>query len=400
MSVHTQESYVPGARSLQLVDAPAQIGLGKTVKRYELLALVKRVGRLAGFTPRMIQLLDYYMSYTKEIDWTEGETPIVYQALSRTALDLGVSERQIQHLEKDLARVGAITWQDSGNHRRFGQRDKKTSRILYAYGVDLSPLADLQEQLVLIEQNKKLYDDAWMETKRQISYYRSQIRQIAEFDDRGDFSARYEELAKPIRSYMKLPQLRELLDAHKLLFSDMKSNLTMSQNTSSTDEAELQPHTDTTHKSFDKSNYSSTDVPCLQEDVANSIGVTSGKGRGADESGAGQEHLSLNQLVSIAEEGLSAHFSIYTEKMNWSDFINAAYAYRARIHISQNSWGLACETLGRIGAAICVLLTDRAMNRAEDPVRNPAAYFNGMVNKARAGELYLQRSVFAAINLS
>lgn len=39
-------------------------GLEEGADRYQLLLLVKRVGRQAGFTPRMITLLDYYMAFT------------------------------------------------------------------------------------------------------------------------------------------------------------------------------------------------------------------------------------------------------------------------------------------------------------------------------------------------
>ena len=81
-------------------------GLDKNANRYDLLLLVKRVGKAAGFSPRMITLLDYYMSFTRDIDWEEGGRPIVYQSLAKTALDMGVSERQIQILENQLFDLG------------------------------------------------------------------------------------------------------------------------------------------------------------------------------------------------------------------------------------------------------------------------------------------------------
>lgn len=65
-------------------------GLEEDQNRYDLLLLVKWVGKSYGFSSRMIELLDYYMSFTREIDWEEGSQPIVYQSLSKTALDLGV----------------------------------------------------------------------------------------------------------------------------------------------------------------------------------------------------------------------------------------------------------------------------------------------------------------------
>ncbi len=115
-----------------LTDIEEHEGLSKDVDRYALLTLVKRVGKALGFTPRMIQLLDYYMSFTRECDWQRGARPIVFQSVSKTALDFGLSERQIQKLEKALFEIGALSWNDSGNHRRYGQRDSKTGGLLYA----------------------------------------------------------------------------------------------------------------------------------------------------------------------------------------------------------------------------------------------------------------------------
>ncbi|MFT6864237.1 MAG: replication initiation protein RepC [Akkermansiaceae bacterium] len=153
-------------------------GLADKVDRYHLLKLVERVGKGAGFTPRMVDLLSYYLRFTRETDWEEGSRPIVYQSLSKTALDFGISERQIQKLENALFEAGALTWHDSGNYRRFGQRCPKSGKILYAYGVELTPLAELEERLTELLEEKEAHARAWMETKRQVSFYRRQIKAL------------------------------------------------------------------------------------------------------------------------------------------------------------------------------------------------------------------------------
>ncbi len=73
------------------------------------------------------------------------------------------------------------------------------------------------------------------------------------------------------------------------------------------------------------------------------------------------------------------------------------YRLRLELHISQQSWAEACEVLGRIGASLCVLITDQGSQRAENRVTQPAAYFRGMVNRARARELRLHNSIFGLI---
>lgn len=193
-------------------------GLENNVDRYALLLLVKRAGKLAGFTPRMIHLLDYYMAFTRDVDWEAGSRPIIYQSLSRTALDMGVTERQIQKLERSLFEVGAITWNDSGNHKRYGQRHPKSGRLIYAFGVELTPLAKLAAELENKLHEKELNDAAWMETKRQISWYRSHIlamlREGHEEEKScaklAEFQKRYDSISIQIRTHLDLAMLRSL----------------------------------------------------------------------------------------------------------------------------------------------------------------------------------------------
>ena len=210
------------------------LGLQEGTNRYDLLLLVKKVGRAAGFTPRMIQLLDYYMAFTRDVDWEEGSRPIVYQSLARTALDLGVSERQIQKLEHALFEAGAISWNDSGNHKRYGQRHPQTGRIRYAFGVELTPLSHLREELQQKLEEKQLYESAWMETKRQISWYRRQIRGALQAcreegtappEQLASLEQRYDQIAIQIRTHIRLPELRTLRDHHQSLYSECRRQM-------------------------------------------------------------------------------------------------------------------------------------------------------------------------------
>ena len=71
-----------------------------------------------------------------------------------------------------------------------------------------------------------------METKRQISYYRSQIRAgiaeaIEQDDERaGQWSIAYEDIAVQIRTNINLENLNKLLEAHKALQTKIYEGLT------------------------------------------------------------------------------------------------------------------------------------------------------------------------------
>lgn len=393
-----------------LVASEEFCGLEENTNRYDLLLLVKRVGKAAGFTPRMVQLLDYYMAFTRDIDWEEGSRPIVYQSLARTALDLGVSERQIQKLEKQLFEAGAVTWHDSGNHKRYGHRDAETGRIVFAYGVELTPLAYLQRDLQGKLHDKQLYDQAWMETKRQISWYRRQIRSILleqseamSPDELRSWEAQYDQIAVQIRTHLDLDSLRTLLARHKELHQalsprpiarsegqgdgvdagDREQETQKSTSTSDTAFVHIQP---TKQQSSIKIDCSAS-PPGFQESVAE---PSSQEPAG---SGTGLEHVSLRQIASVASARFQQFLPHGSTPLSWADVVDAADRVRNALRIDQAAWANACRVLGRRGAAVCVLLTDLATDRAENAVRNPTAYLRGMTGKALNGELRLHNSV-------
>lgn len=414
-------------------------GLESDVNRYDLLLLVKRIGKQAGFTPRMIALLDYYMAFTKDQDWTHGSSPIVYQSLSKTALDLGVSERQVQRLEQSLFEAGALCWNDSGNHRRYGKRDD-AGRILYAYGVDLTPLAYLKDALQDKLQEKQLYDQAWMDTKRQISYYRGQIRavmcemELLQMDGQGDYTAiiadiqkAYDPISLQIRTHLSLEDVRCLLARHKELHKVALQALEVQGENISTESVNANPATDqmsstndsddvhynsTIKKQSDKSDTSKATPKSFQKSSNELLKLhTQPSGPAATSAKAeekfteseelvlatGLQHITLKQALNASSERFRAHMPLAHRPMQWSDFVEAAYKLKGDLAISQNSWANACATLGRNGAAICLLLTDQAQQREHKPVTKTGAYFNAMINRAKEGDLHLHNSIFGIL---
>ncbi len=418
-------------------------GLEESVKPFDLLTLVKRAGKGAGFSSKMIRLLDHYMMFSREIDWREGGQPIVYQSQYKTAMDLDMSERHLQRLEKQLFEAGAITWNDSGNCRRYGQRCRESGKILYAYGVDLTPLAYLKPKLEQIIEEQELYKAAKLETKRQVSGYRGKIKSLlAEMDEldiaeQGAFIAAYDEIAVPYRIAMTLEMLRSMLSKHHELYNQVLDSIDAFYKTRKT--AKESPKTDsfvshkqnTNQNSFNKLNTGRDQSHCFQgmrnetmgskqealEQVESSVGADS-KG-GASELDpspdlkpqesedtdniilkTGLQHLTAKQLLNAASPRFREHIPMHGRPIDFEDIVEAAYALRSELHISQKSWAGACQTLTKYGAAICLLLVDQAMHRPDNAVRRPAAYFNALIGRARAGELFLHKSIFGLLKRS
>src|SRR5207248_9916704 len=77
----------------------------------------------------------------------------------------------------------------------------------------------------------------------------------------------------------------------------------------------------------------------------------------------------------------------------WPDIVDAADWLRHDLGVSKSLWGEACLAMGRELAAVALAIV--STKEPEHFRTSPGGYFNGMVAKARAGELYLERTVWA-----
>ena len=77
----------------------------------------------------------------------------------------------------------------------------------------------------------------------------------------------------------------------------------------------------------------------------------------------------------------------------WPEIIDAADWLRHDLDVSKSLWGDACVTMGRDLASVALAIVS-----TKDPEHfrtTPGGYFHGMVQKAKAGELHLERTVWA-----
>jgi replication initiation protein RepC len=77
----------------------------------------------------------------------------------------------------------------------------------------------------------------------------------------------------------------------------------------------------------------------------------------------------------------------------WLEVVDAADWLRHDLDVSKPLWGEACLAMGREQAAIAL-----AVVSSKDPAHfrtTPGGYFHGMVAKAKAGELNLDRTLWA-----
>jgi replication initiation protein RepC len=80
----------------------------------------------------------------------------------------------------------------------------------------------------------------------------------------------------------------------------------------------------------------------------------------------------------------------------WPDLVDAADWLRGDLGVSKSLWGEACLVMGRELAAVAIAIVS-----TKDPEHfrsTPGGYFHGMVTKHVAGELHLERTIWALRN--
>lgn len=404
-------------------------GLPEGTTRFHLLHLVKDIGPFVGFTPRMVELLEYYLLFTRDCDWQDGSRPIVFQAQVKTAKHFQISERQVQRLERALFEIGALTFDTAANHKRYGVR-AESGELLYASGIDLAPLAALREPLEKKREEKRLTDEAWFETKRQISWYRSRIRSlIAEAAEQpalvqavAEAQHAYEGINDHIRNYMDLAFLRDLLKAHAAVYDQLSEAIEahipasadcglmseLTQNTSSTDDIDVAHSYSTNPSQFLKRNTSSSPV-----DRNASRGSVAASSDTKPQHSAGGGAYKEEWMAAMAEElGRISWKQVLAScsdrfrdclpmtpgrSLGWPDIVGAAYSMLPVLGISKSAYIEACTVLGRDATALAIMIIDQKTQDPANPVRNPGGYLRGMTERAKEGKLNLHRSIFGLL---
>ena len=114
--------------------------------RYRALNLVKRLRAHIGLSAELLEHLDYLVAHTNDAGWSVGR-PIVYKDQQTQAYNLGISDRQIRNRERRLMELGFISFEDSGNHRRYAVGGDGQDHPDLAFGINLMPLLGRLEEL-------------------------------------------------------------------------------------------------------------------------------------------------------------------------------------------------------------------------------------------------------------
>ena len=422
----------------------AFLGLPEGATRLELFILVRDVGRSLGLTTGDIAHLEYLLRFTREGDWEPGTVgPVVYKSVSGMAAELGLSERQVHRREKKLFGLGFLRWRDSGNRRRYGKRDGE-GRLLFAYGADLSPLAEHFDELVRLKAQHHQRLEAFAAAKRRYSRLRQQIHvRLLEAFERGvdveDVSAAHKALPR-LAASMRSEEAATVVETAQGLVERLDAALAACSPANETDAAGRPveaPVDNPTHEPpsargdmymkpqkvrpvgrFGPTHRTTRELPLSIESTGNrpvhndgkSVAERGPSGGGRDEPprllldgrnhGApdcGARHISLRQAVATAGGGFLEHLWPVGPVVTIADLVEAADARRREIEVHASAWHEARRIMGDYGAALAVIVIDRNLDHPETPIRSPGGVLRAMSDRAKVGALYLHRSVYGIL---
>jgi replication initiation protein RepC len=346
-----------------------------------------------------VHAIDWLFRFTQPQDWDKGGRPVVWPSARMQQESLGLSPTQVKAINRELIELGLVTMKDSPNGKRYGKRDPK-GRIVEAYGFDLAPIAARHAEFVRLAAEGRAERLAMGRLRRRATIAKKAIVQILETAQEYGFAGEeWQMLAREMAALARALKDVERVDEMELGVASLerrqsaaRERLEVLLGVVETDPkgAENRPH---------YNNYKPTPDP--QEDTVITSEDCSGAGEGPvlHPQAQVQRKRSEKEMVhGIAPDELvrlAPKLKPYLRRSNptWPEIIDAADWLRHDLDVSKPLWGDACLAMGRELAAVALAIV--STKEAEHFRTSPGGYFHGMVAKARAGDLHLERTVWA-----
>jgi replication initiation protein RepC len=385
---------------------PAGVG-----KHGQLLAAFKSAAPRLGISPRLVHAVDYLFKFTFPQDWDETSRPIVWPSALEQQLDLGLSPSQVKETNRRLAELGLVTMKDSPNGKRYGRRfpNDQTGRIVEAYGFDLSLFAARHAEFVRLAQEEKAERRALGRLKRRRTIAHKGIIQILETAEEYGFDGdEWPTLSRETRDIVRALKNVERLDEMEAGVASLErrwhaARERINQLLQAVNTGPMGPENRPYYYNYNPTKNLQEDTviaakgcsgvpePPSLHPPASGDSEKPGQGRpSSPRTDRGMVHgISASEVVQLAPrlKGFLRH-----PNPTWPEIVDAADWIRTELGISKPAWNQACLAMGRDLAAIAI-----AIISAKEPgeIRNPGGYLRGMLAKHIAGELHLERTIWA-----
>jgi replication initiation protein RepC len=309
-------------------------------------------------------------------------------------------------INRALIEAGLVTMKDSPNGKRYGKRDARKN-IVEAYGFDLSPLAARHAEFVRLAQEAEEEREALRRLRRRATIARNGITQIletvAEYGFEGeewvtlrresrDITEALRKVERPEEMALGVASLERRQNSARegleMLLADVAVKAPEAVNPDPLG-AENGPH-----------QYTYKPILYPQEDTVIAAEESSSASSEAVERQPAPDRreppekgrvlkLHPDELVRLAPRLMDY---LRESDPTWPDLIDAAGLLRSELDVSKSLWGEACLAMGREKATIAIaIVSTKDLGHFRT---TPGGYFHGMVTKAKAGHLNLDRTLW------
>jgi replication initiation protein RepC len=365
----------------------------------QLLAALKAAAPQLGISPRLVHAVDWLFRFTQPQDWERGGRPVVWPSASVQQEALGLSPTQVKEINRRLIELGLVTMKDSPNGKRYGKRDPK-GRIVEAYGFDLSPIAARHAEFLRLAEEGRAERRAMARLRRRATIARKSIVQILETaQEYGHEGEEWRVLARETEALARALRAVERVDEMETGVKSLERRQQAARERLETLLGVVETAPKGTENRPHQYNYNPSPYP--HEDTVIAAKECSRAGeRPLPQSLApvpqrrpekGMVHgIRPDELVRLTPK-----LKPYLRRPDpaWPDIVDAADWLRHDLGVSKSLWGDACLAMGRELAAVALAIV--STKEPEHFRTSPGGYFHGMVQKAIAGELHLERTVWA-----
>jgi len=410
---------------LGVAEQLAQAGERVAVPKTRAFVAVKRVGAHIGLKAGDMMLLDTLGAFTQAQDWEEGRRPIVWASNAYLMEQTGFSLSALKRHARRLAEAGAIAFKDSPNGKRWGKRDVE-GVIVEAYGFDLSPLSARVDEFEQLHGHLQAERELCQRLKRQITVARRMIRARIEAAVSGALRGPWAQFTGLFEDLLgRLPRRNEgserligLLSWFKELQERVEAAYLKASQTTEVVENTPQTIEHGSHKTqqMDPREVISDPHILITKQLDPVISNSSEKEEAAGVAPNAQPEERVDSaledwVVEVRKKRTAVdlptimqacpEFASWARNMggflkDWGDLHRVAGQLRPMIGISEHAWNTAQEMMGKQVATAALVLVFEKYSAGE--VASPGGYLRGMVEKAGAGELHLERSFFGRLS--
>jgi replication initiation protein RepC len=340
-------------------------------------------------------LVAWLVKKTMGHDWEEGSRPIAWPSAREEREYLQLSAARVKALNRVLFDAGIFVLRDDPQGRRWGRRGPD-NRIIEAYGFDLSPLAQRFDEFIRLAEAGRQERAAAKALRKRKAVARRAIRQAGEtLADLGQMPEGWDALALETVRLSELAgdssrELAPIVDRLEACRAQAEAWIKQAagRSESSPQGLENEPHsTNTKLISNLKNTVTAPQDGRALPDISHSL-----SSRPLLESATS---ITAPQLLELAPR-LRAYLQPGIDH-TWRTLIPAAAWLAGELKISRTAWEEACRCVGQERATVMVALV--SAKEECHFTKSPAAYFGGMLRKARGqASLNLAGSIWALRN--